>query len=349
MVIAADTGDPQGAMDICICGAQVPFMRGGAELAMENLRDALQPAHRAELVRVPTAWERERVLDAALAWRMVPVDADLVVATNFPSYYVRHPRKVVWLFHQHRAAYDGIGAPWSDFGVDDDSLETQRILSDWDARALEEATRIFTISDVVTHRLARFNGLAAETLYHPPPLHDRLRPGEPGDYVLSVNRLEQNKRPGLLLDGLARSTRPVRGILAGRGSAEGELRRSIEQLGLGPRVDMLGFVDDERLVELFAGALAVLYAPHDEDYGYVTLQAFYAGKPVITASDSGGVLEWVDDGETGLVTDGSPEAVADAIDRLDADRGLARRLGENGRRRVAHLSWDAVVERLLAP
>ena len=56
---------------------------------------------------------------------------------------------------------------------------------------------------------------------------------------------------------------------------------------------------DERLIELYANALAVVYAPIDEDYGYVTLQAFLAGKPVITSSDSGGVLEWVEDGVTG--------------------------------------------------
>ena len=68
---------------------------------------------------------------------------------------------------------------------------------------------------------------------------------------------------------------------------------------------MAGFVDDATLVDLLADAVAVVYSPLDEDYGYVTLQAFLAGVPVITAADSGGVLEWVTDGVTGLVTDGS--------------------------------------------
>src|SRR3954471_23414860 len=103
---------------------------------------------------------------------MVPIDADLVVATNFPSYFVRHPRKVVWLFHQHRGAYDAADAAWSDIGLDDESLETQRLLATWDPAALEEATRLFALSGVVADRLARFNGLAAEPLYPPPPLHD---------------------------------------------------------------------------------------------------------------------------------------------------------------------------------
>ena len=322
-------------------------MRGGAEQAMEGLVDALERAgHRAELVRMPTAWDAGRIFDAALAWRLVPVDADLVIATNFPSYFVRHPRKVVWLFHQHRGAYDAADAAWSDLGLDDDSLETQRLLAMWDTTALEEATRLFALSGVVADRLARFNGLVAEPLYPPPPLHERLVPGEPGDTVLTVTRLERNKRPGLLVEAMAEVQRPVHAAVAGKGSAAGDLAATVERLGVGGRVDLLGFVDDDELVRRLAGALAVVYAPVDEDYGFVTLQAFLAGVPVITAADSGGVLEWVEHEVTGLVTDGTPGEVAAAIDRLAADRELAHKLGGAGRERATALGWDDVVARL---
>src|ERR1700730_19316927 len=118
-------------MDVLVCGAQVPFTTGGAKLHMENLVKAVRAAgHRCELVRFPVPWEKERILDAPLAWRMVPLDADVIIATNFPSYYARHPNKVVWLFHQHRAAYDAVDAPWSDFGEDDASLEALRLLTE---------------------------------------------------------------------------------------------------------------------------------------------------------------------------------------------------------------------------
>jgi glycosyltransferase involved in cell wall biosynthesis len=69
---------------------------------------------------------------------------------------------------------------------------------------------------------------------------------------------------------------------------------------------------------------------------------------VITASDSGGVLEWVEDEVTGLVTDGSPAAIGKAVDRLAAAPDWAAQLGEAGRQRVIDLSWDPVVTRLLA-
>jgi glycosyltransferase involved in cell wall biosynthesis len=335
-------------VDVVVCGAQKPFVRGGAELLQENLvRAVAAEGHRAELVRLPVGWEKDRLFDAPLAWRLVPVDADLVIATNFPSYFVRHPRKVVWLLHQHRGAYDAADASWSDLGPDDVSLETQRLLSEWDNRALEEAERLYTISGVVAERLRRYSGLAGKPLYHPPPLHDRLRPGPFGDYVFCATRLEANKRPHLLVDSL-RHTRPeVRSVVAGRGGLLDELRRRVRQQDLAERVDLRGFVTDEELVELFAGALAVVYTPSDEDYGYVTLQAFLAGKPVVTTDDAGGVLEWVEDGVTGLVTDGSPEAVGAAVDRLAADRALAERMGAAGRERMRELRWPPVVRELL--
>ena len=337
-------------MDICVCGAQRPFTRGGAELHQDNLVRALREAgHRAEAVRLPVAWERDRVLDAALAWRLVPLDADLVVATNFPSYFVRHPRKVVWLFHQHRAAYDGVDSPWSDFDLSEEALEAQRLLADWDCRALEEAERLFSTSGVVADRLLRYNGLRAEPLAHPPPLHDRLRPGPFGDEVFCATRLESNKRPLLMVEAMAASSSDVRLVVAGEGSLEGELRRLARRLGVEHRVELLGFVPDEELVRRYAGALAVLYVPADEDYGYVTLQAFLAGKPVVTAKDSGGVLEWVEDGVTGIVTDGSPAAIGAALDTLAADRATAARMGEAGLERARNLSWGPVVDRLLGP
>ena len=335
-------------MDVLVCGAQVPFVRGGAEQLQDNLVEALRLAgHRAELVRVPVAWEKGRLFDSPLAWRMIPADADLVIATNFPSYFVQHPRKVVWLLHQHRGAYDGADSSWSDIGMDETSLEVQRLLTEWDTASLGEAERIYTLSSVVTERLSLNNGLVSSPLYHPAPLSDRIVPGQFGDYVFCPSRLEVNKRPGLLLEALAHAPEGVTGVLAGRGSLEPELRARATSLGLDSRVELAGFVSDERLIDLYADCLAVLYAPHDEDYGYVTLQAFLAGKPVITSHDSGGVLEWVEHEKTGLVTDGSPEQLGAAVARLASDRALAAELGAAGRALASSLAWAPVIEELV--
>jgi glycosyltransferase involved in cell wall biosynthesis len=332
-------------MDVVVCGAQFPFMHGGAELHMENLVRAFQAAgHRADLVRLPTAWDRVRIFDAAMAWRLLPIDADLVVATNFPSYFVRHDRKVVWLFHQHRGAYDALDSSWSDFGLDDAGLDAHQRLVEWDNRALDEATRLFSTSHEVARRLRHFNGLTAEPLYHPPPLYEALYEGPARGYVLSATRLESNKRPDLLVQAAAHVTSGTTVAIAGTGSLRDAIARMAEpQRG---RVDLLGFVDDEVLVDRYAHALAVAYVPLQEDFGYVTLQAFFAAKPVITTTDSGGVLEWVEDGVTGLVVEPEPAAIAAAVDALARDPDRARAMGKAGRERVADLDWTHVVERL---
>ena len=337
-------------MDVLVCTTQVPYMSGGLELMVANLVDALQGAgHRAEAVAIPTAWDRERLFDAAMAWRMVPLDAELVIPVNFPAYFARHPNKVPWLAHQHRAGYDALGQPWSDFGSDEASLDDHRQLIDWDIRALAEADRRYTISGVVADRMRRWCGLEATPLYQPPPLAERLKPrsGGTGTHILCPTRLEGNKRPGLFLDGLAAMTNQVPAVLAGRGSLAAELARQADRLDLDGRLDLAGFVSDDDLIELFADATAVVYAPFDEDYGFVTLQAFLAGVPVVTTADAGGVLEWVEHEVTGLVTDGSAEAMGAALDRLVEEPDLAARLGAAGRSRVVDLSWEHVVETLV--
>lgn len=333
---------------ILVMGAQMPFTRGGAEMAMDNLVAALTAAgHEAEQVKLPVAWDRTRLFEAVLAWRLVPLDADIVIATTFPSYFAKHPHKVVWLAHQHRPAYDLAGSAWSDIGLDDISLETQRLLADWDCRVLEEAQRLFTTSRVVGDRLLRFNGLASTPLYHPPPLSDVLRPGPFDNYVFAPSRFAANKRLHLTVEALTHMPPHLRAVLTGPGALEDELVAVATRLRVRGRLEITGFIDDAQMVDRFARALAVVYLPYDEDYGYVTLQAFLAGKPVITSTDSGGVLEWVEDGVNGFVTDGTPEAVADAIVRLDSDRELARRLGEAGRVRASKLRWDTVVDQLI--
>jgi glycosyltransferase involved in cell wall biosynthesis len=100
-----------------------------------------------------------------------------------------------------------------------------------------------------------------------------------------------------------------------------------------------------------AGALACAYLPFEEDsYGYVSLEAYQACRPVVTCRDSGGTLEIVEDGVTGRIAAPDPISLARVLDELAADPAAARRMGHAGRRRMDELniSWDHVVERMLA-
>ena len=340
---------------ILICATQVPFVRGGAELLVEGLRDALRAAgHTTDVVSLPFAWQpHERIAEAALAWRLLDLTAvnaepvDQVICTKFPSYAVRHPRKVVWLVHQHRQAYDWYGTQWSDFANTPDDRAVREQLLRIDRQMLGEAQRRFTISQNVSERLQRFNGLSSTPLYPPSRYAGQLRAGPYGDYLLSDARLDAAKRLDLLLQALARTKQPLRCVCISTGPERERLIQLAATLGLGARVEFRGFVPDAELIELYAGARAVYYAPFDEDYGFTTVQALAAARPVVTTSDAGGVLEFVEDGVNGLVCAPTPEAIAAQLDRLWADAPLAARLGAAGPARVAGIRWETVLEALL--
>src|SRR5918995_4085012 len=183
---------------IVVCEVQVPFVRGGAEaLVRELVRQLRARAYTVERVSVPFKWyPKDEILTHAAAWRLLDLSSsngqpiDAVIATKFPSYFVRHPAKVTWLIHQHRAAYELCGTEYSDFTHTEEDVGLRRRLIELDTRMLGECRRVFTNAQNTANRLARFNGVTGQPLYHPPPLAERLRGGRYGDYVLSVGRLE---------------------------------------------------------------------------------------------------------------------------------------------------------------
>ena len=340
---------------IAIASSQVPFSTGGAELLVSSLAERLKGrGFEVDILSIPFAWQsREQILTSALAWRILDLTEsdgrpiDLVIGTKYPSYVVRHPNKVVWLVHQFRQAYELRGTRFSDFGALPEDPEVIERIRAMDRRAFGEARRVFTISGNTAKRLETFLGLQGEPLYPPPALGDLLQPGNSGDYVLSVGRLNPMKRTGLLVDAVAASREGVRGIIVGSGPQEAELRQRIDELGVADRIQLVGSASDDELVDLYSNALAVYYAPFDEDYGYVTIEAMKSGKPVITMEDSGGVLEFVRDGVNGaIVPANNHRAVARQIDAWKRDPAEAERLGTAGTETAAEVTWERVLDRL---
>ena len=344
-----------GIKRIIVAETQVPFVQGGAELHVRSLVDQLQRrGYDVEKVAVPFRPQpRSELLAQAAAWRLLDLSSsnaqpvDLLIATRFPSYFARHPRKVAWVIHQHRAAYELCGTEYSDFEHTPEDVGLRRRLIELDARMLGECRRVFANAKNTANRMARFNGVAAQPLYHPPPLADRLAPGTYGDYLLVVGRLEAVKRPDLAVRALRHVPAPTRMVMVGDGSQRDTVERAASDSGVSDRISFVGAAGGDELARLYANARAVIYAPFDEDYGYVTLEAFLCAKPVITATDSGGTLEFVVNGENGFVCDPTPEAIGAAATQLARDAALAARLGSAGRQRARLITWDGVVEQLL--
>lgn len=340
---------------IVVCEAQVPFVRGGAEYLVRTLVAELRRhGYEADLVGIPFKWyPKEELLAHAAAWQLIDLSEscgrsiDLVIASKFPTYFVRHPNKVTWLLHQYRAAYDLVGTPYSEFGYSEGDVGVRETLVRLDCERLRECRRLYAISRNTAGRLARFNGIECEALYPPPPFLGRVRPGAYGDYVLFVGRLESIKRPELAVRAMCHIDRPIRLVIAGEGTQRQRTEELAESIGVTDRVDFLGAIEEQALLDLYAGALAVVYTPFDEDYGYVTLEAFLAQKPIVTASDSGGPLEFVEDGVNGFICEPAAEAIATAVNHLAGDRAQAASLGLAGFERARSITWDGVIEKLV--
>ena len=337
-------------MRIAVCRPQVPFVYGGAEVVADQLVEELRlRGHEVEPVAIPYAWEGAHVLDQALLWRLVdlsgtPRPVELVIGTKFPSYGIRHPNKVVWLVHQFRQAYDFDRTEYRQFSESPGDRATRLAVERFDRVALGEARRIFTISGNVAERLKRYSGLDAVVLPPPPQKLDYRTEGYDG-FVLSVNRLDRYKRIDLLIEA-AKAEPSLRIVIVGDGPDRERLERLASSVN--GRIRFTGRVDGPELADLYARCLAVYYAPVDEDYGMVPYEAFLSAKPVVTTLDSGGPLEVVHDGETGLVVPPEAAELAKACAFLAGHVEKARSLGEAGKAVAEQITWDACIDALLS-
>lgn len=344
--------------NVLICTTQVPFVSGGAESHVAGLAAAFRrEGYNAETVALPFKWyPPDEIIHNVLAWRLLDltesngVPVDLLVGMKFPAYCAAHPRKVLWIVHQHRSAYNLSGTPFDDLLTYPEGARVRTLVRRCDEQFIPEARKVFANSKEVAARLLRYNNIESEPLYHPPPRAEQLVSGEAGDYVFYPSRVETQKRQALLIEAMRHVKTPVRAVLAGAGPALAECRALAKERRVADRVELRGFVEESELIDLYANALAVCYLPFDEDYGYVALEAMYAARAVVVTRDGGGATEFVSDGENGFVVEPDARALAARLDELYLDRALARRFGARGREKVAglNLSWPNVVERLVS-
>ncbi len=69
------------------------------------------------------------------------------------------------------------------------------------------------------------------------------------------------------------TNKEIKCIIGGTGEEKEYLERKVGEYNLANRIKLIGFVSDQKLIELYSNALGVYFAPYDEDYGYVTLEA----------------------------------------------------------------------------
>jgi glycosyltransferase involved in cell wall biosynthesis len=232
-------------------------------------------------------------------------------------------------------------------------VEVRDAIRQADCQFIPQAKHVFANSANVAARLKYFCDIEATPLYHPPPGAEEFYTSEAEDYLFFPSRLCLPKRQSLVLEALAHTRQSVRVCFAGAADQpayQNELKSLARKLRVHNRVEWLGEIGEPEKRELYARALAVVYPPIDEDFGYVTLEAMLASKPLIVCTDSGGPLEFLHHEETGLIAEPQAAGLAKAFDRLWQDRTAAKRWGMAGRTLYAELdiTWANVVRRLLS-
>jgi glycosyltransferase involved in cell wall biosynthesis len=342
---------------IAVVTSGQPFGWGGHLEIANGLARALEEAgHRADVVLTPqnrfgrqgAAYLAAWLMDVGMAQDGGRVDQ--VITLRYPAYAVRHPAHVCWLTHPMREYYD----LWEEFSASLTPIQRPKeivrrsLIRAADRHCLtRHVQKLFVISRVVGDRLERWGGIGS-TVLHPPAPPRPYRCDAYGDYVFAVSRLTRLKRVDLLLAALAEpAAAGVCCVIAGDGDQAGALRERARDLGLDGRVSFVGDIDDGQLVDHLARCRAVCFPAVNEDYGFVTVEAFASRKPVVTCADSGGPLELVHDGVEGLVAAPNPRALAEALGRVAGDAALACRMGEAGWTAGSRLTWPGVVEQLV--
>jgi glycosyltransferase involved in cell wall biosynthesis len=269
---------------------------------------------------------------------------DGIISTKAPGYLSRHPNHVCYLLHTMRRFYDMFDTEFP--SADAKVREQRQRIQELDTAALlsPNIRQVFVIGDEVRERLEVFNGIRSKVLY-PATTLSGFRQGGNFDYLFMPGRLHRWKRVELVIRAMALVQAPVRLVISGTGEDEIGLRELAKE---DARIEFLGRITDEELIEYYSNALAVPFVPDKEDFGYVAVEAFHSGKPVITCSDSGEPARLTRRFNAGLICDPNPESIGAAIDKLYRAPQTAKLLGENGRIHSAEVNWESTARALVA-
>tara|TARA_B100000787_G_scaffold97341_1_gene71827 strand:- start:2157 stop:3212 length:1056 start_codon:yes stop_codon:yes gene_type:complete len=342
-------------MRIGIATVQVPFITGGAEIHVRLLKEQLEHrGHIVDIITIPFKWYPSQALlnniKAVEYLDLTEVNGqkiELLITMKFPMYYINHPNKVAWILHQHRQAYELYETIHSDLHLTSEGRDATQKIRNLDTQKLPKHKQIFTNSKNVANRLWRYNRIHAQALYHPPEDYEQLFCETYGNYILVPGRLDAIKRQLLMVEAIVCHPTLKLILIGNADTPYGDaVRKRVQDLGLGDRISIKGFVSRKEKITLYANALAIYNGPYQEDYGYVTLEGFFSSKPVITHTDSGGPLEFIIDHENGLITEPSSIAIASALEGLTIQK--AQKLGEAGKQLMLDLdlNWNFIIDSL---
>lgn len=342
-------------MRIALFNTMTPYVRGGAEILVDDLKTQLEKrGHSVTLFRIPFPNNFElSLMNTIYAAKSLNFDSyDAVIAFKFPAYCAVHRNKVLWMFHQFRQVYELFGL---EYGIADipEGRAVRHFVEIADSKGIGHANKVFTNAAEVTNRLKRFNNIGSTILNPPLEDYETYFCGENGDYIYYPSRITNFKRQLLAVQAMKYVRTDVKLVIHGKCEQPGyyeQIQKEIKDNHLNNVTVEDRWVSNEEKKNVMADSLAVMYIPYKEDScGFVTMEGFYSKKPVISCTDSGGTVEFIDDGKTGFFVEPDPKKLAEVMDKLFLDKKKARDMGLAAYDEIIRrdITWDKTIRRLL--
>jgi glycosyltransferase involved in cell wall biosynthesis len=220
--------------------------------------------------------------------------------------YLHSPMRYAWDYHE--SYLEELGARGKR------NIFTRMLISYlriWDRQAAERPDVLLANSEFTAERIKKYYRRDAEVVYPSVTLNSREQQGgnaEKRHHFLIVSRLTRSKKVASVVEAFNKLGLPL--VIAGTGPEEKHLKKIA-----GKNIRFVGFVEDEKLVELYRSARALIF-PSEEDFGMVAAEALSFGTPVV-GLEYGGIREIVVSGEMGeTFHDAAPEIIAEGVRRF---------------------------------
>jgi len=316
---------------------------------------------------------------------------DAVITSKYPAWMIKHDNHHIYMLHCLRGLYDTYPPPAklsSNFNtkhsgvkailkyIDSDGsninglfqilLELQKdtsvpddtyifpgpfikkIITFFDKKAMKNVKSFSAISKTVAGRKEYFPDDKNINVIYPPSNLTNFK-NESYKYFFTVSRIDEAKRIRMIIEAYLKTDADIPLKIAGTGP----LMQGLQELSKDDsRIEFLGFISDEELINYYANAFAVIFIPYEEDYGLITIEAMMSEKAVITFTDSGGVKEFVEDGKTGFISKPSIELLKENIEKANKDIEFVIKMGRQAKKRVENITWENTfnfLNRLIQP
>jgi glycosyltransferase involved in cell wall biosynthesis len=279
-------------------------------------------------------------------WHVVPALDEIKKARG---------KKMVWTLHSNQYGRDGNkfhngaaeaihGLEWHGTYIADRVITcTKRMKEEtqWIHRVPEEKTRII------------YNGVHANKFdgwIDQGEVKKRFHIGPLDPMILFVGRMTYQKGPDLLLEAVPdvlKDYPQARFIFVGEGEMKNHLIHRANELGINHAVRFTGFISDNDKIDLLRACEVVCIPSRNEPFGIIVLEAWSAGKPVITIHGTGaGDIVWHD--TTGLKVYGYPNSIAWGVKNILSNLERGKCMGENGRRAAENdFNWNKIAKETL--